>query len=568
MSQRTDASPQVPLAADLKVERDRFVALSFCWADFLLEVDLNETIVFAGGPWQAISALTTDQLVGKTLSDIVLDEDLDLMRNLLGLARRQGRIEDVEIRFKGQRQSGLSIGFAGYFLEDLDRHYFLAMRIARHQGAGLAHGGQKATVSNLYDAKSFASVLGGKLKNFQGDDDTQLTLINMPGMAELKARLDLDQQAELDKVLGTYLRANSVDGDSAAELNGGKFGLVHGDDLDVGSLEAQLAEVAKDFDPEKQDVAVQAATMTVDTKNISEEDIANGLVYAINRFKENTVDNGFKMKDLSSNLSSLIKDAAFKVSNFKATVAGKDFNLVYHPIISVLTGEIHHYEALTRFEAGVSPYEVITMAEETGLIAEFDLAVVEKSLAFLNTIPRNRAMSVAVNVSGRSVASQWYVNALHNLMESNKWAEGRMLFEITESAKMVDLEQANGFIQRLRKSGFAVCLDDFGAGAASFGYLMSLEVDVVKIDGPVIKDAQRALRGKALLRSMATLCKNLGIETIAEMIDDKHGLDFIRKCGIDFAQGYLFGEPNADTKAFNMAQHHHLFPNPAFSARR
>lgn len=89
----------------LKGERDRFVALAFSWADFLLEVDLDETIVFAGGPWKGITGLSPDELKGKALSEIVLDEDMELMRSLLGVARRQGRIEDVDIRFQGTRKS-------------------------------------------------------------------------------------------------------------------------------------------------------------------------------------------------------------------------------------------------------------------------------------------------------------------------------------------------------------------------------------------------------------------------------------------------------------------------------
>lgn len=552
----------------LKTERDRFVALAFCWADFLLEVDLDETIVFAGGPWKGLTGLSTDALKGRKLVDIVHAEDVDLMRSLLGVARRQGRIEDVDIRFQGERSTALPISFAGYFLEDLGDHYFLAMRVSRSTSAGLAPGGRvREGNSNLFDAGSFADVLGGKLKAAKdaGADDNQLTLINMQGMDQLKGRLDEGQQAELNKTLGVYLRANSVDGDSAAQLEEGKFGLVHAEGLDVQSLESQLADVAREFDPTKQGVTVEAATMEVDADNISQEDLANGLVYAINRFKE-AGDGGINMHDLSSNLSSLVKDAASKVSTFKSTVANKDFHLVFHPIVDVMTGVIHHYEALTRFEEGVSPFEIITMAEETGLIPEFDLAVVEKGLEFLNTIPRNNPTSIAVNISGQSVANDWYVDNLHKILMDNKWAEGRLLFEITESARMEDLDRANNFIQRLRKDHYHVSLDDFGAGAASFGYLMRLEVDVVKLDGPVVKDAQLARRGKALLESMATLCKNLGIETIAEMVDNKQGLDFVRKCGITYAQGYLFGKPNANLKAFNMAKHVHMFPNPAFSS--
>ena len=566
---QSDSPPpvsQAPASDGLKTERDRFVALAFCWADFLLEVDLDESIVFAGGPWKGLTGFSPDELKGRKLAEIVHDEDVALMKSLLGVARRQGRIEDVDIRFQGNRSTALPIAFAGYFLEDLGNHFFLAMRVSRNPGAGLVAGGHvREGGSNLFDADSFADVLGGKLKAAKdaGLEDNQLTLINMQGIEELKGRLDENQQAELSKTLGVYLRANSVDGDSAAQLDEGKFGLIHADDLDIKSLESQLADVAREFDPTKQGVKVEAATMEVDGDNISQEDLANGLVYAINRFKDEGA--GFNMQDLSTNLSSLVKDAAEKVSAFKATVANKDFHLVFHPIVNVMTGEIHHYEALTRFVEGVSPFEIITMAEETGLIPEFDMAVVQKGLEFLNTIPRNSPTSIAVNISGQSVASDWYVDNLHKILMENKWAEGRLMFEITESAKMEDLDRANNFIQRLRKDHYHVSLDDFGAGAASFGYLMRLEVDVVKMDGPVVKDAQRARRGKALLESMATLCKNLGIETIAEMVDDKHGLDFVRKCGIDYAQGYLFGKPNAETKAFNMAKHIHLFPNPAFT---
>jgi len=552
-------------ALDLKSERDRFVALAFCWADFLLEVELDETVIFAGGPWEGLVGQTAAQLQGKKLKDLVFEDDMDLMRSLLGVARRHGRIEDVEIRFQGQRSSGFAIGFAGYFLEDLNNHYFLAMRLNRNSGAGLVSGGHlREGESNLFDADSFADVLGGKLKG-PGNEDNQLTFINMPGLEDIKGRMSEEDQAHLSKALGLYLRANSVDGDSASQIEDGKFGLIHAQDLDVDVLEGQLSEVVRDLDPEKVGVKIETATLDVDSDNVSQEDLANGLVYAINQFKDQG-DGGFNIKNLSSNLSGMVKDAANKVSSFKSIVANKKFSLVYHPIINVLDGEVHHYEALTRFQPGVSPFEIITMAEEMGLIPEFDLAVVKKGLEFINTLPRNSKTSIAVNISGQSVASDLYVNTLHKLLQNNQWAKGKMLFEITESAKMEDLDRANNFIQQLRKNGYHVCLDDFGAGAASFGYLMRLEVDVVKLDGPVVKDAQLAVRGKALLESMATLCKNLGIETIGEMVDDKQGLDFVRKCGINYAQGYLFGEPNADLAAFNMGKYAHMFPKSSVGA--
>ncbi|MCK5576664.1 MAG: PAS domain-containing protein, partial [Sphingomonadales bacterium] len=170
-AQAAQVSPKTAAPDNLKTERDRFVALAFCWADFLLEVDLDETIVFAGGPWQGLTGITTNDLKGRRLSDIVHADDIDLMRSLLNVARRQGRIEDVDIRFQGERSSALPISFAGYFLEDLGSHFFLAMRVSRNPGAGLVTGGHvREGDSSLYDAGSFADVLGGKLKSAKGSE--------------------------------------------------------------------------------------------------------------------------------------------------------------------------------------------------------------------------------------------------------------------------------------------------------------------------------------------------------------------------------------------------------------
>ena len=99
-------------------------------------------------------------------------------------------------------------------------------------------------------------------------------------------------------------------------------------------------------------------------------------------------------------------------------------------------------------------------------------------------------VSLAVNISGMSVDNAEYAKQLHALLDADSWLKHFMLFEITESARVADLKKANAFVQGLRGKGFHVCLDDFGAGAASFQYLSVLEVDVVKLDGSAVKNAQ------------------------------------------------------------------------------
>jgi EAL domain-containing protein (putative c-di-GMP-specific phosphodiesterase class I) len=192
---------------------------------------------------------------------------------------------------------------------------------------------------------------------------------------------------------------------------------------------------------------------------------------------------------------------------------------------------------------------MITFAEDVGLIWHFDLAMAKKVVEWLQPRRANK-YKIAVNISGQSIANPAYHAKLFALLEANPWTSENMLFEITESARIADLADANQFFQTLRKKGYEVCLDDFGAGAASFQYLASLDVDVVKLDGSAVKNALAAKKGRAFLSALTKLCKDIGVETVAEMVDDAETLNFVRDCGVDFAQGYLFGKPAIDITVF------------------
>lgn len=557
----TKPSPQ-PQAGGMRAERDRFVALAFCWADVLFELDPEARVVFAAGPTAALLGKEPQALAGTALESLVAPQDRMLLGELLAVARRRGRIENASVRLLGAKGPTAPLAFAGYRLEDLGGHYFLALRMATPMRAGEAAGKlARDSKSGLYDADSFAAVACERLRCAPGAEAGKMTLIELPGYQALQGRLGAGNEERLLTTVGAFLRANSMDGDSAARIGEDRYGLIHAPDLDVADLEKRLTTLTREADPEGKGVAVEAATVAIDTGAASEEDLANGLVYAINRFRK-AEGTGFSIKQLSTNLSALVNQAAQSVSSFKRVVAASEFDLALQPIIDVMTGDIHHYEALARFRAkdGGSPYETIMFAEETGLIQEFDLAMTRKVVEWLNTTPRNSKTSVAVNVSGHSVGSAAYVSGLHAILAENPWMRGRLLFEITESARMTDLGVANTFIQNLRTEGYTVCLDDFGAGAANFQYLSTMQVDVVKLDGSAVRNAQKAQKGRAFLRSLVGLCRELGVHTIAEMVDDEAGLKFIRDCGVQYVQGYLFGKPSADLKSFDKYRVRSLFP--------
>jgi EAL domain-containing protein (putative c-di-GMP-specific phosphodiesterase class I) len=177
----------------------------------------------------------------------------------------------------------------------------------------------------------------------------------------------------------------------------------------------------------------------------------------------------------------------------------------------------------------------------------------------MNTAKASTGIACAVNVSGASATSLSYAESLESILKDNPGLRNRLLFEITESSQIRNLPAANDFIRRLRDLGCLVCLDDFGAGAANFPYVSALDVDIVKFDGPAVAGARQSIKGTTFLKALAGVCRELGMETVFEMIDNEESLAFARGCGADYVQGYLLGRPSADVQALRRGVPRHLF---------
>lgn len=546
-------------SAQQRLERERFVALAFCWGEFLMELDDAGVIVFAAGTAESIIGQSPESLIGRSLCDIVAAEDVALVEQLLGFARRRGRIEGVTLHLK-KGGASVPLSVAGYRLEDLNGHFFFAFH---RQSARIPKGDHRDLESDLLSTDAFVDAL-------TDDNDVlapgrQVTLIGAEDYSSLRERMSAPAEKALQAQIGALLRANAVDGSAAARLEAGRYGLVHESGIDVPALQQGIASLMRSADPGVHGVVVRAVSVEVDEDVLRNPDVAKGLVYTINRFRTAEGD-AFCLEGLSNKLSDLTSQAVAAVKDFRDLIYKNRFAVAFQPIVCARVGEIHHYEALARFggPGGSSgPFQQILFAEETGQIVEFDMAMIAKVIAWLRSMPLNSKLQVAVNVSGSSVGADGFASWLDAALYDSPWVRGRLMFEITESARMEQLGAANEFIQRLRKAGFPVCLDDFGAGAANFEYLARLEVDTVKLDGQALRNARKGPKGKAFLRALVNLCRELGVETIAEMIENERDIRFAQVCGIGYLQGYVFGQPAEDIAAFRNAVPRHLFQQTA-----
>jgi len=208
-----------------------------------------------------------------------------------------------------------------------------------------------------------------------------------------------------------------------------------------------------------------------------------------------------------------------------------------------------HAEVLLRMVdpggALVPPGAFLPAAERFHLASRIDRWVMGRTIEWLRALPDVRVIDMlAINLSGQSIGDRaFHRHAIEVLREAGPAVCDRVCFEITETAAVTNMADASSFVEQLRHLRVRVALDDFGAGASSFGYLKHLTVDYLKIDGQFIRDLLDDPLDEATVRCFAEVARVIGVGTVAEFVDGPRILQKVRDMGIDFAQGFALHRP-------------------------
>jgi EAL domain-containing protein (putative c-di-GMP-specific phosphodiesterase class I) len=518
--------------AALRLQRDRFVGFAFAAADLLLQVSGEGVITFAVGAAQTLLGCGVDEIVGRRFDELLQPADRAIAASLLGSLARGERFQPVTLGLARDGQP--PVVFGGCRLGNRPNAFFLSLAISPATAPLDAH---KTILPRADFAERAAQhmIAGGR-------SDAKLTLVAIDELGALEERLGEEVGGGLVSTIERYLYASAASVEAAGQLGTGRYGVIHKSEIDADRLQSGVQSLTRAVDPEGKGVTLRTSTLALDESGMEGSDAARALVYCINQFADS--DKGeLSIPSLRDGLDKVMAETVARVGNLRVTVADRDFTLVYQPIVHLGSRQVHHVEALARFRDGGSPGDTVAFAEAVRLIADFDLGVCQKVAAVVRQ-QIGEAVPVAVNISGRSLESAFFTNALMALLRPDL-APG-LLIEITESAVVTHMGEVNARIQALRKAGFRVCLDDFGAGANTFHYLRSFEVDFVKIDGSLVKAALQNPRDGKLLGAVAGFCRETGIATIGEMIEDEPAAIGLLNFGIDYAQGYHFGKPVAD----------------------
>jgi diguanylate cyclase (GGDEF)-like protein len=224
------------------------------------------------------------------------------------------------------------------------------------------------------------------------------------------------------------------------------------------------------------------------------------------------------------------------------------FVLHAQPILDLSSHEVTQYELLLRAVDVdgelVLPGEFLDVAERSGLIREIDRWVVRRAICLIAAQARaGRRLEIEVNLSGQAFSDPTLRQAIQDEIATTGIDPQCLILEVTETAAITNLEEAQRFIRALRALGCRFALDDFGVGFSSFAHLKYLPVDYVKIDGSFIRDLPRSTTDQHLVRAIADIARALGKRTIAEFVNDEATVALLREFGVDFAQGFYIGRP-------------------------
>ena len=209
-----------------------------------------------------------------------------------------------------------------------------------------------------------------------------------------------------------------------------------------------------------------------------------------------------------------------------------------------------HAEVLLRMKDGngsmVLPGAFLPAAERFHLASRIDRWVLKRVVDWMKSLPAQAKIELlSVNLSGQSVGDRTFHRwALDLLAEAGPRICKTLCLEITETSAVTHIADAALFIDQVRAVGVTVALDDFGAGASSFGYLKNLSVDFLKIDGQFVRDMVDDPLDEAAVRCFADVAKVVGVKTVAVSVDKPAVLERLRGIGIDFAQGFLLHRPS------------------------
>ncbi|MHB1514230.1 MAG: EAL domain-containing protein [Acidiferrobacteraceae bacterium] len=479
---------------------------------------------------------------------------VETIRDNAALLRRDGGCVAIEVSAAPMHNSqGVVVGVVMVFQD---------VRHARHMAAQLSYQANHDALTGLLNRSRFEKIL-----------DDLVASVRESGQVHALFYLDMDQFKivndtcghvagdELLRQISVVLREGIRKQDILARLGGDEFGVLLADCPLARAI--QIAEQLRQhikalrfvWQDKTFEVGVSIGVVAITASHLDSASLlgtADLSCYAAKDMGRNRIhiyqptDETLARRHREMRWTSRIVEA-LEANHFR----------LFRQVIRGLTrsgANLEYYEVLIRMQGDdghlIMPSSFIPAAERYNLMPSIDRWVIRNTFSTISEngfwrTGRGNGRMVAINLSGASLDDEGLLDFIRTSHDEFGTPFNEICFEITETVAISNLVQATHLITELRTLGCRFALDDFGSGLSSFGYLKSLPVDYIKIDGRFVKDIVTDPVDRAIVETINEIGQMMRIQTMAEWVEDEATLTVLREIGVDFAQGHHIGKPRA-----------------------
>jgi diguanylate cyclase (GGDEF)-like protein/PAS domain S-box-containing protein len=385
-----------------------------------------------------------------------------------------------------------------------------------------------------------------------------LVMIDLNGFKQINEALGFHVGDQLLLKVSTRLKSILSPEDHAVRIDGDKFVLLLKGEQERSAVNQRMDQLllllSQSYDTKDAsnlnnpniisiNASIGIAFFPIDGSNLN--DLLRSAELALSS-SEDRSESGYQYFDPSQQAA--VEHRRRLEDDLRHALIANELHLVFQPIVDMTAGKMVGAEALLRWQhpdqGMISPDVFIPLAEEIGLINQIGILVLEEACRHVSEW-RNNGMDIyiSVNVSAKQIPNGLTPPLVQQTLARHKLSPSAIVIEITEGLLMANVAVAQSWIESIRALGLRIYLDDFGTGYSSLSYLKRFPMDTVKIDRSFIRDLYDDKSDRALVEAIITMANSLGLNVVAEGVEDEKQLAILNEIGCGCIQGYYFSRP-------------------------
>jgi diguanylate cyclase (GGDEF)-like protein/PAS domain S-box-containing protein len=561
LSIKRDITSWIKADTALYESENKFRTLIESMSEGLLQIDLNDRIIFTNKRFCEMMEYSEEELLGRCASEIFLDEEGQKVVEQANQRRLEGVSENYEIQLKTKNGKKIWSLIGAVPLTDSKGEISGSMSVhtditqRKQAEEALLYNAMHDKLTGLPNRALFLEHLRRVMGRSPHREKTFAVLfIDFDGFKLINDSLGHLEGDDLLKLISRRLEVITRATDVVARLGGDEFTIL----LDELNNEDEalfvvdrIQELFKEsFNLSGREIFISASIGIAfrNSKYKTPDQILRDADIAMYRAKRS---GKARFEIFSEAMHEQVSSRLLLETELRLALERNEFKVFYQPIMDIASNRLIGFESLIRWfhpERGqIMPNDFIPIAEETGLIVPIGEFVLQEAcrqtFQWHSRFPQHSNLSISVNLSSKQFLQPDLVERIKEILKETKMNPTLLHLEITESHMMENSQQAIVIIKKLRELGIRLSIDDFGTGYSSLSYLQQLPINYLKIDRSFINLMSSNTENGEIVRTIVMLARNLNLEVIAEGIETEEQAQLLVGLNCSFGQGYLYSKP-------------------------